>query len=271
MCFDITNLIFIYQKRIFIQLIFPYKNIKDLFIFVKIIKSGILKKILLLLIIEILSVNFLFSQQKIQYDDSEIIIKMPEKENIDNYARKKDFQYETNIEKPVTIWDKIRMKLLEWFFKLFSNNGAGPIIRNLLIVGLLVLITIKLLNTNLKSLFFKSKNHVKIDYSAIDENIKNLDLESLIESSLKSKQYRLATRYLFLRTLKILTDKEIIEWKINKTNKDFFVEIKNDKILNQFKNLSANYEYIWYGNFEISEAKFDTIKQSFDNFNKSMI
>ena len=49
------------------------------------------------------------------------------------------------------------------------------------------------------------------------------------------KDYKLAVRYLFLKSLKLLSEKEIIELRNNKTNHQYLSEIKNSKFQKHFK------------------------------------
>jgi hypothetical protein len=211
------------------------------------------------------------AQSNLNYDSSEVKLRIPEKQIIEEYISSIDFQYQNDVENPITFWDKVKLWLINKFFKLFSNEGAAPLVRYILIGLLFVLVLVKLLNTNLKSLFFKSKQHIKIDYSVSEDDISNINIEEVILNAINSKSYRIATRYLFLKTLKILTEKEIIEWKINKTNNDYFIEMNDKKYIKEFKSLSSSFEYIWYGNFDISEKNFNQLNLRFNNYFKIIL
>ena len=71
---------------------------------------------------------------------------------------------------------------------------------------------------------------------------------------------------LYLKLLKTLTDNEIIEWKINKTNRDYRREIRKSKYSKKFYKLTFTYEYTWYGEFDINKIQFDKIHIDFNNF-----
>jgi hypothetical protein len=69
-----------------------------------------------------------------------------------------------------------------------------------------------------------------------------------------------------LKLLKKLTDNNLIKWQIDKTNRDYSIELSNSKYTNQFNQLSLVYEYIWYGDFKLNETIYkDTINQ-FNSF-----
>ena len=68
---------------------------------------------------------------------------------------------------------------------------------------------------------------------------------------------------MFIKTLKHLSSKEIINWQINKTNRDYYYEISDNNIKEQFVKLSQIFSYVWYGDFEINEEKFIEFEQNF--------
>ena len=72
----------------------------------------------------------------------------------------------------------------------------------------------------------------------------------------------------FLKLLKELTDKNLISWKIDKTNSDYSIELSNSKYSKQFKELAFLYEYIWYGDFPVDDTNF---KSTISKFNELKI
>ena len=104
----------------------------------------------------------------------------------------------------------------------------------------------------------------------VEENIHTIDFKEIIQQSKSNKEYRLTIRYYYLWLLKSLSDKEIIEWDIEKTNSDYLYEIKNSAIKSQFEYVSYLYNYIWYGEFELDEVTFIKAKKAFDNLINSL-
>jgi len=229
-----------------------------------------LKHLFLIYILIIINSCFCVSQNAINYDSTNFEIRIPSESEIESYKFNPDFKYDREVNKPVTIWDRILFWLLQRFYDLFSNTGAAPFIRYIIVGLLFILILVKILNTDFQALFIKSKKQLNLDYSILDEDINKINLDEMIEKSIKEQDYRLATRYLFLKTLKILTTNNFIEWKINKTNSDFVVEIKETKFYEDFKKLSLTFEHIWYGNFDLTNENFVLLKSKFETFNKSL-
>ena len=104
-----------------------------------------------------------------------------------------------------------------------------------------------------------------------EENVEDMDLDSLINKSLLDKNYRLAVRYHYLKTLKLLAQKNIIKYHVKKTNLDYLNEIPSEILKKEFSYLSYLYSYIWYGEFTITENEYNTAEQSFKQFIKNNI
>jgi len=108
---------------------------------------------------------------------------------------------------------------------------------------------------------------VKNDIVMIEdkEDIHQLDFDDLITSAMESKQFKVAIRYLFLKSLKLLADRDLIELKNNKTNHQYISEINNSQISNAFQRATFSFEWIWYGDFPVDEY---IMKNSQSDFNE---
>ncbi|MCW8818525.1 MAG: hypothetical protein OQK52_11705 [Ignavibacteriaceae bacterium] len=97
------------------------------------------------------------------------------------------------------------------------------------------------------------------------EDIHQLDFDDLITFAMESKQFKVAIRYLFLKSLKLLADRDLIELKNNKTNHQYISEINNSQISNAFQRATFSFEWIWYGDFPVDEY---IMKNSQSDFNE---
>ena len=50
------------------------------------------------------------------------------------------------------------------------------------------------------------------------ENLKEADIDSFLDDALRNQDYRLTVRLMYLNIIKSLANKELINWKIDKTN-----------------------------------------------------
>jgi hypothetical protein len=103
-----------------------------------------------------------------------------------------------------------------------------------------------------------------------EEHIENIDLDQFIKDALAQRDYRMAIRYMYLRTLKQLSWHQLIEWHFDKTNSDYYREIENPSIKENFKKVSYLYDYVWYGEFPLDENGYQSAVKDFDSLTKTI-
>ena len=68
--------------------------------------------------------------------------------------------------------------------------------------------------------------------------------------------------------LQLMTEKELITWELQKTNEDYRKEIQQEEIKAPFAKSTRLYDYFWYGEFPIDEAKYLRAEASFLSLKK---
>lgn len=140
-----------------------------------------------------------------------------------------------------------------------------------LMAGLVIYLLVRLLvNEKFNSIFTK-KAKTLFDIDLAEQHIEHLDLEALLNKALAHKDYRLAVRYHFLKILKRLSQKDIIEWHFDKTNSDYQNEIEQQQLQTSFREVAYLYDYIWYGEQPIDVDKYDTAKARFTALNNLIV
>jgi len=104
----------------------------------------------------------------------------------------------------------------------------------------------------------------------ITEDIFAINYQKEIDKAAAQGNYRLAIRLMFLRLLKNMSEKNIIRYKQDKTNLDYLMELHPTNYYNSFFRVTRNYEYSWYGQFNVSEDAFKLIRSDFDQFDKEL-
>jgi large-conductance mechanosensitive channel len=224
-----------------------------------------------------------FAQQDsltINYDDSKLDIKKIEEKDLEKYKADDDFKYieevqKENILQKIVRWIKnVIVKFFEAIFGVGKASGLLYFIFNILpylLLAFLVFMLVKFfLKVNSRNIIYGEQKGGEITFTDEEQIIKNEDINALITEAIKQKNYRLAIRYYYLQTLKFLTEKNSISWQPQKTNEDYIKEIGNTSILSDFKNLTKIYDYVWYGEFNIDNLKFETLKNTFETINKSI-
>lgn len=90
-----------------------------------------------------------------------------------------------------------------------------------------------------------------------------LHLQSQIEEAIQQKEFRLATRLLFLDALQQMAGNGWLHLMQEKTNYQYLNEIQDTGIKEAFATCLMHYEYTWYGEFVPNEQQFHSIHQSF--------
>lgn len=190
----------------------------------------------------------------------------------DKYADS-EFIYEKVKEiKDPSAWDKFLNAIIEFLARFFTSSSSSTSfswltlifkIVAILVICFVVYLIVKIIIKQDGNFFFGKKNKSLLVSDFNEDNIHAINFSDSITNAKSSKQYRLAIRYYYLWVLKSYTDKKIIEWDIEKTNRDYSNEIASQITKNQFQYLSYLYDYIWYGEFSIDDIEFTKAETHF--------
>jgi len=122
-----------------------------------------------------------------------------------------------------------------------------------------------------KGLFKGSSRKLTVEEIAEpqQEDILEMDIDQLLRKAEQQADYRLATRYQYIKTLQFLNDKQWIDFAADKTNRQYLYEIPEQK-RSEFSRLILNYEYVWFGNTTIDHDLYKKITTLHGIFNSSM-
>jgi len=158
-----------------------------------------------------------------------------------------------------------------------SNTSSGypgnlGFITWLIVIAAFFIIIFLFLKANGISLFASRAKNIELTESTetISDNIFEIDFESAIDRTIKNRDYRLATRLLFLRLIKTMANKSVIDYSPDKTNFDYLFALSGTKAYNDFAQAVRAFEYVWYGEFGLTENQFSQVKQQFDKLQNSL-
>ncbi|PNQ72202.1 hypothetical protein C1T31_12820 [Hanstruepera neustonica] len=215
------------------------------------------------------------SQDSLKTDSSDVSVSYF-KENIKERYDDSDFKYDINDTGGVNLIQGIFRKFFRWLGEIFGIDidfidyqTLEYIVYGLLALGSIYLLLKFLLQSPIQSVFKTDEQTIE-KFQYVEEDITEVNFDALIKKALKDTNYRLATRYLYLASLKKLTRKNIIDWHYDKTNTDYLNEIEDETIKAYFKRVSYIYDYVWYGEFSIDESSFLKNQQDFNNLNQAI-
>ncbi|MCT3808761.1 DUF4129 domain-containing protein [Elizabethkingia anophelis] len=183
-----------------------------------------------------------------------------------------DFDYSVNKPKE-SLWQKFKKwlgELLNDWFQSNSLRGANDLFYVLLriiaivLIGFVLYVIIRfVLSRNGNWVFSKKSKKLNPEERTITENIHELDLPSLIKNYEDKKEYRSAVRYQFLYLLKLMTDKNMLEWDPEKTNRDYVRMLSGNALQSDFQKLSFVFENVWYGERTIGENEYTIFRKQY--------
>lgn len=173
-------------------------------------------------------------------------------------------------------WTRFKQWLSDVFKNLFDINSDAKaaditdIILKIFYVVIFLLVVFfivkAIINKEGSWVFGKSSDKSIIPVTDIENNIYDTNFKSLIADAEKENNHRLAIRYYYLWLLKTLSEEEIIDYDVEKTNSDYYLEIENKDTKEEFSYTSYLYNYVWYGEFDIDDAQFEKAKKVFTQF-----
>lgn len=198
----------------------------------------------------------------------------------DKYSDRDFIYIETAKDKSQNAWQRFTNWLSRGFEKLFnidSPKTSKLIVKRIMqILGILLIIFViyKIISSYMNNdgywIFGRKSDKLSINAIDVEEDIHHTNFETLIENALIEKDFRLAIRYNYLLVLKHLSEKEKIIWDNEKTNYDYYQEIKNRDLKKQFQYISYIYDYCWYGEFKIENNEYKSGEFTFNKLINSI-
>lgn len=151
----------------------------------------------------------------------------------------------------------------------FNWNALGNGVKffmYLLLASALLFVIYRLIVTN--NLFYIKAKKVKQATVEDDVEISDENIDRKINEAVVAGNLRLATRFSFIKALKLLDNKGWIRYHPQATNYDYLNQVSQYRIADDFGFVTRIYEYVWYGEFEINQQQFEKVKPVFEKIYK---
>lgn len=154
----------------------------------------------------------------------------------------------------------------------FLASGAGAAILWTLLVGGILFVGYKLVVTGDSFLFAKKSRQLAAVEAgpAEGEEISFTNWETMQQHALDKQDLRLAVRYTYLGFLRLLEHGDLIRYKNDKTNADYDRELLNTAYKAPFRQLSRQYEAVWYGHYPVTETSWNEYQALFEQMKKQL-
>jgi hypothetical protein len=171
-----------------------------------------------------------------------------------------------------TLWDRILRWLSQFFNSFFDaayDTNWGRVLLYAGLVALIIFLVMMLLKVNAFKMFY-GRSGASAKFDALEENIHEMDFEKLIQESIDQQNFRKAIRLVFLYSLKLLSDRQLILWELGKTNHDYVGELERTELKKGLNELSFYFDYAWYGNFQVNQETFNKVQLMFQDFKSKL-
>ncbi|WP_266205975.1 DUF4129 domain-containing protein [Pontibacter kalidii] len=198
-----------------------------------------------------------------------VMVRPLDAEQLEAMRASEDFQYYEEVNTGATFWERLKHRLQRWLQDVFYEgqaSGFWEVLLYLALAAAIVFIIIKMQNVETGGLFGRKAVSMSMPYEVLEENIHEMDMKALIAEATAQRDYRKAVRLHYLQSLKLLTDRTLIEWKAGKTNRSYISEIKPGPIRQEFEQLTGMFEYVWYGGAALGDEVYTSAQAEFNQF-----
>lgn len=185
------------------------------------------------------------------------------------------FDYSDQANDRLSFWDRVS-RWIEDFLASINPHWNGDVVTVLyyLFIGIGVILVLYIIYRLIagRTVRWQKKEIEKAqnEWNFVEKNLLTLNLDSYIEKAIQEKQWNVAVRYLHLRNLQLLAIKQHIHWDYRKTNLDFLQEIKSEEIRKEFTKTNQLFNYIWFGNFQLTMELYQEFQRDFIHFNHTI-
>ncbi|PZR26175.1 MAG: hypothetical protein DI535_15140 [Citrobacter freundii] len=153
---------------------------------------------------------------------------------------------------------------------LIDNPALETILWVIVVAGFVTFLAVFLMNGNV-GIFRRSKAIREQEMTEENfDDIFSINYEQQIEKAAAAGNFNFGVRLLYLRLLRTLAERNIIEYKQERTNFDYLLQVQPTKYYKDFFRLTRHYEYGWYGQFPMQREQFDQIRRQFADFDRTL-
>jgi len=147
-----------------------------------------------------------------------------------------------------SIFDIGLVKLLIWSLAIFA-----------------VLFILYQLFSGQQNLFYRNKK-LAVEAEVTDATI--VEASHLVQSQQAAARgdYRQAIRHQYSYILQLMGEKQLIHLQPQKTNDHYLREVRQKPLASDFARLTLQFEYVWYGEFNLNNEQYETIAAGYRKF-----
>lgn len=206
-------------------------------------------------------------------DSSDIAVRDFNNKTLEELKSDPSLQYKEPPTIAESLWERFLLWLNQFWEAIFENaveTDWGRVLTYIIGIVIIVVLIMMVLKVNAFKVFYSGQGADTFRHQVFVENIHEMDFEKLIQEAIAQNDYRTGVRLVFLYSLKMLSDKNLIHWDQGKTNHDYINELKAPDLKTGFNELNYYFEYAWYGDFKINREVFSRVQSIFDEWKQTL-
>lgn len=194
---------------------------------------------------------------------------------LDALRAQERYQYERDVREAPNWWDRFWEWVKDWFNGLFRwlKDATGWDIEWwfwdniwLLVCGAALVLVLWFLRRRMFSAVFGRAPAEAGSVRTLDEDITADDLPQQLMAAEQDGEWRRALRLQYLLVLRHLVDTGAIEWKPERTDRDYQDQLRDDEQRQRFARLSFIFKWVWYGEASLDRAQYERLSAGFLDF-----
>ncbi|MEQ9468307.1 MAG: DUF4129 domain-containing protein [Ekhidna sp.] len=188
----------------------------------------------------------------------QVSVRTFDEEGMRVYAQQQAFDYMNYTVRPPSIWEQVSWWFQSMLQEIFLNPNTPWLTR--IVYYLIILIVLG------AAIYYiiriRYGGGITPDYNTHMSPVAGIaqttpeDFDQSIAGAIKEKNFKLAIRYVYLKTLSSLAKKGMISLKDWKSPYDYERELQGD-MASSYQEMARLFEYVWYGDFDAGEEEFN--------------
>jgi len=207
------------------------------------------------------------TEPKITIPEPVVFRQVPDS-TVRDLQKRKDFAYANDPAywaREPQIQERSRRKGFWDYFNDFFSGSAIRVVTYCILIAFFGFIIYRIIVVN-KLFLFYSSTKTKTAVTGEDIDIHDENLDEKIQKAVDVKDHRLAVRYMYLKSLQLLNKGQWIRYHTDATNYEYVNQMSGHKLASEFGFLTRVYDYMWYGEFALTEEQFDIVYKNFCHF-----
>jgi hypothetical protein len=206
-------------------------------------------------------------------DSTSYELRVPDDETLIDYSKDRRFRYADIDPDTASLWERFKQWLFQHIYSFFMNEGVQTFLEISFYLIFLVLIYAlirQFMGGEISSALFTSAKASKAALRYSDNGLQAIDYDASIRHAAENGQYRQAVNLIYNKALHELHHRKLIDWKTDKTNRDYLFELSDHRCSNHFRTLTRIYEYAEYGDFPVNRQHFEDVSSTYQRFEEDL-